>query len=55
MTLNMEWTGQPQFVAQPLKEWYVEGNAAGLVRSAGGLTFTTVYGGGHMVRRLTLF
>ena len=49
MTLNLEWTGQGQFVKQPLKEWFVNGSAAGLTRSAKGFTFATVYGGGHLV------
>lgn len=49
MSLAMEWTGQSQFVGQPLAEWTVDGRAAGLTRSAKGLTFATVYGAGHMV------
>ncbi|KAH9842997.1 Alpha/Beta hydrolase protein [Rhodofomes roseus] len=49
MTLNMQWTGQAEFAAQPLREWKVDGTVAGLTRSAGPLTFVTVYGAGHMV------
>lgn len=50
MLLDLEWTGQDAFVREPLKEWTVDGAAAaGLTRSAGKLTFATVYGAGHMV------
>jgi len=48
-TLAMEWSGQAQFVQQPLKEWTVDGKTAGKIRSAGGLSFVTVDGAGHMV------
>ncbi|KAH9934971.1 Alpha/Beta hydrolase protein [Fomitopsis serialis] len=33
----------------PLREWNVDGAVAGLTRSAGPLTFATIYGAGHMV------
>ncbi|PCH38418.1 serine carboxypeptidase [Wolfiporia cocos MD-104 SS10] len=49
MTRSIEWSGQAEFVAQPLREWEVAGAAAGVTRSAGPLTFATVYGAGHMV------
>ncbi|OCH89475.1 serine carboxypeptidase [Obba rivulosa] len=49
MTLGLEWTGQAAFVAQPLREWEVNGTAAGLTRSAGPFTFATIFGAGHMV------
>ncbi|PCH38417.1 serine carboxypeptidase [Wolfiporia cocos MD-104 SS10] len=49
MTLGLEWTGQDGFVAEPLREWEVDGEVAGLTRSAGPLTFATLYGAGHMV------
>ncbi|KAF9242675.1 serine carboxypeptidase [Melanogaster broomeanus] len=39
-TLQMPWTGQ---------EAFVDGHVAGKVRSAGGLTFATIDGAGHMV------
>ena len=50
MLLDLEWTGQNAFVKEPLKEWTVDGSAAGLTRSAVNLTFATIYGAGHMVR-----
>ena len=50
MTLELEWTGQEAFVAEPLRDWTVGGKAAGLTRSAGAFTFATVHGAGHMVR-----
>ena len=49
--MAMEWTGQSEFVQQPLTEWSVDGRVAGLARSAKGLTFATFYGAGHMVSR----
>jgi len=48
MTLDTEWTGQEAFAAQPLREWEVDGLAAGLTRSAGPFTFATIDGAGHM-------
>ena len=50
MTLALEWSGQEEFVAEPLRDWLVEGHAAGLTRSAGPFTFATISGAGHMVR-----
>ncbi|TFK38771.1 serine carboxypeptidase [Crucibulum laeve] len=48
-TLELEWSGQEEFGSQDLREWTVDGKRAGLTRSAGGLTFATVEGAGHMV------
>jgi carboxypeptidase C (cathepsin A) len=48
-TLALEWSGQTDYVAQPKKDWKVNGKRAGQVRSAKGLTFATVDGAGHMV------
>ncbi|KAI6006471.1 serine carboxypeptidase [Pisolithus marmoratus] len=48
-TLAMTWSGQEQFVKQPLTDWYVNGNVAGRTRSAAGLTYATVNEAGHMV------
>jgi cathepsin A (carboxypeptidase C) len=47
-TLGLEWSGQSEFAAQPLREWKVDGKVAGRVRSAKGLMFATIEGGGHM-------
>ncbi|OJT03151.1 Serine carboxypeptidase-like [Trametes pubescens] len=49
MTLALEWTGQEEFRADTLREWTVDGQAAGVVRSGGGLTYATIAGAGHMV------
>ncbi|THH00837.1 hypothetical protein EW026_g1768 [Hermanssonia centrifuga] len=49
MALGLEWTMQQEFIAQPLREWEIDGAAAGMVRNAGPLTFATLYGAGHMV------
>lgn len=46
---DLEWTGRDVFGATKLRQWDVEGVAAGLTRSANGLTFATIYGAGHMV------
>ncbi|KAJ7223362.1 Alpha/Beta hydrolase protein [Mycena pura] len=52
-TLALEWSGQTQFAAEPLRPWAVGGDftkgRAGLARSAKGLTFATIDGAGHMV------
>ncbi|KIJ64661.1 hypothetical protein HYDPIDRAFT_90311 [Hydnomerulius pinastri MD-312] len=48
-TLQMPWTGQEAFISQSLREWDVDGHVAGKTRSAGGLTFATIDGAGHMV------
>lgn len=50
MTLALEWTGQDEFAAEPLRDWQVEDEVAGVTRSAGPFTFATIYGAGHMVR-----
>ena len=50
MTLRMEWSGQKQFVKQPLTEWFVDDIVAGRTRTGGPLTFATLHGAGHMVR-----
>ena len=49
MTLDVEWSGQAEFNSQELREWSYNGTVAGKTRSAGNLSFITVYGGGHMV------
>ncbi|EIM83897.1 serine carboxypeptidase [Stereum hirsutum FP-91666 SS1] len=48
-TLDMDWTGKIEYGSQTLREWIVGGRAAGLTRSAKGLTFATVFESGHMV------
>ncbi|EIN05318.1 hypothetical protein PUNSTDRAFT_145805 [Punctularia strigosozonata HHB-11173 SS5] len=47
-TLELEWTGQEEFKGEKLREWSVNGVAAGKTRSARGFTFATVDGAGHM-------
>lgn len=49
-TEELEWSGHDEFVSMPLREWIVDGKRAGLTRSANGLTYLTIDGGGHMVR-----
>ncbi|KAJ7499907.1 serine carboxypeptidase [Mycena latifolia] len=48
-TLALEWSGQAEFSALPLREWTVAGKRAGKTRAAQGLTFATVDAAGHMV------
>jgi carboxypeptidase C (cathepsin A) len=48
-TMQLEWTGQAEFVKQELREWKVNGTVAGKTRSEKGFTFATVDGAGHMV------
>ncbi|CCM02038.1 uncharacterized protein FIBRA_04114 [Fibroporia radiculosa] len=43
-----EWTGQDKFAAQPLIDWYVDGEIAGATRSSGNFTFASIYGAGHL-------
>jgi carboxypeptidase C (cathepsin A) len=47
-TLALDWSGQEEFVRQPLRGWQVGGKRAGRTRSAKGFTFATIDGAGHM-------
>ncbi|KAH7926024.1 alpha/beta-hydrolase [Leucogyrophana mollusca] len=47
-TRSMEWSGQREYVAQPMRTWSLEGREIGKTRSAKGLTFATIEGAGHM-------
>ncbi|KAJ7028891.1 serine carboxypeptidase [Mycena alexandri] len=49
VTRDLEWHGQKEFGAQPLREWLVEGKPAGETRAFGELTFATVRDAGHQV------
>lgn len=50
---DLEWSGQAEFNLSPLRDWTVEVGGkdvvAGQTRSAGGLTWASVTGAGHMV------
>ncbi|EIW74525.1 serine carboxypeptidase [Coniophora puteana RWD-64-598 SS2] len=48
-TRGMGWSGKEAFGRAEMRVWGVDGETAGEVRSARGLTFATVYGAGHMV------
>lgn len=50
--LEMEWSGQEGFRAEPLRDWYMDGRSVGKQRSYRNLSFATIYGAGHMVRFL---
>ncbi|EKM51716.1 uncharacterized protein PHACADRAFT_150354 [Phanerochaete carnosa HHB-10118-sp] len=49
MSRELVWTGQKAFTGEPLREWEVDGEVAGVTRAANGLTFATIDGAGHMV------
>ncbi|KAJ7184486.1 serine carboxypeptidase [Mycena filopes] len=49
VTRELEWYGQEEFGAQPLRDWLVEGKAAGETRAFGELTFATLRDAGHQV------
>ncbi|KAJ7778723.1 serine carboxypeptidase [Mycena maculata] len=49
MTHELEWAGQAQFAAQPLRAWASDGRTAGETRAFGGLTFATLLDAGHQV------
>ncbi|KAF8191576.1 serine carboxypeptidase [Mycena galopus ATCC 62051] len=44
---GLEWHGQQHFVAQPLRDWVVDGQPAGETRAFGGLIFATLRDAGH--------
>ena len=46
---ELEWTGAAAYRAQGFRDWVVGGHTAGQVKSAGLLTFATVFGAGHMM------
>jgi len=46
-TLEMEWFGQKDYTSQALRDWTIDGKVVGQTRSAHGLTFATVFDGGH--------
>ncbi|TFK48037.1 serine carboxypeptidase [Heliocybe sulcata] len=45
---GMEWGGGEEFRRREMREWETDRRKAGLAKSAGILTFATIYGGGHM-------
>jgi len=45
----MQWPGQNAFQQAPETNWTVNGNVAGLAKTAQGFTFLEVYNAGHMV------
>ena len=49
-TLEMPWSGQDGYVAEPLRDWEVDGKVAGRVRTYKNFSFATIKGAGHMVR-----
>ncbi|KAF7294558.1 Carboxypeptidase [Mycena indigotica] len=46
---GLEWSGQEEFAAEPLRELLVDGVAVGEMREFHGLTFASVWNAGHMV------
>ncbi|CDZ97775.1 serine carboxypeptidase [Phaffia rhodozyma] len=54
-TNNLEWSGQEAYAAQETRDWHIDDQVAGQVKSLssedgrGGLTYMTINGAGHMV------
>uniref|UniRef100_A0A6S9GAZ6 Carboxypeptidase n=1 Tax=Heterosigma akashiwo TaxID=2829 RepID=A0A6S9GAZ6_HETAK len=48
-TLALGWAGQAAFNRAEDRDWVLDGERKGVVRSAGGLTFLQVFEAGHMV------
>lgn len=46
---KLEWYGQDSYLAQPWREWIVDGGIAGETKKSGLLTVATVSGAGHMM------
>jgi len=46
---NLDWSGKSAFEDADMSAWVVDGEDAGLVKIASGLTFLRVYQSGHMV------
>jgi hypothetical protein len=45
----MDWSGKEEFGSVEKREWFVDGERAGMTRSAMGFSFVTIDGAGHMV------
>ena len=50
---KLEWNGKDDYNKAEWRGWYVDGEeqgkAAGVTKKAGGLTFASLYGAGHMI------
>lgn len=46
---KLKWSGQEAYNAAEKRDWHYDGKVAGQTKSAGNLTFLTIYGAGHMV------
>ncbi|KAH7916117.1 Alpha/Beta hydrolase protein [Hygrophoropsis aurantiaca] len=46
---KLEWSGRTAYAGQTWRDWLVDGHTAGATKKAGGLTFATILGAGHMV------
>lgn len=45
----MEWAGHKDFNEQEWRTWTVNGHDVGVTKSAGPLTFATIWAAGHMI------
>lgn len=50
----LEWSGKEAFVAEELRDWKTSGEVSGQTKAHGGLTWSTIYGAGHMVSWVSL-
>lgn len=46
---KLEWDGQKEYNDAEWRGWTVDDREAGITKKAGGLTFASVYGAGHMM------
>lgn len=51
---RLEWSGNKDFNAQEWHAWTVNGTEVGITKSAGPLTFATIWAAGHMISVITL-
>lgn len=49
MVEALEWSGKEGFGAEELRDWKTSGELSGQTKAFGGLTWSTIYGAGHMV------
>jgi hypothetical protein len=54
-TETLDWSGADEYQKAELRNWEVDGKAAGKYKRAGNLAFATISNAGHMVRCLILF
>ena len=46
---KLEWFGHEEFNANEWRTWSLDGSDVGITKSAGPLTFATIWAAGHMI------